>query len=45
MDVFHTFFGIAALSLLKPEKYGLTPIDPTFAVPKNVLSRIQTGAK
>lgn len=32
VDVFHTFFGLAALSLLNPEKYDLQPIDPTYAI-------------
>ena len=36
-DVFHTFFGIAALSLLNPQKYDLKPIDPTYAVCKDYL--------
>ncbi len=32
VDVFHTFFGLAALSLLNPEKYELQEIDPTYAI-------------
>lgn len=40
VDVFHTFFGIAALSLLNPAKYGLTPIDPTYAIPKKILANM-----
>ena len=41
VDVFHTFFGIAALSLLDADssKYRLNSIDPTFALPKKVLER------
>jgi len=41
VDVFHTFFGIAALSLLNPSKYLLSPIDPTYAIPKTALARIK----
>lgn len=40
VDVFHTFFGLAALSLLQPGKYGLTPIDPTYAIPKSTLANL-----
>ena len=40
VDVFHTFFGLAALSLLKPEKYKLSEIDPTYAIPKRVLDKL-----
>lgn len=36
-DVFHTFFGLAALSLLNPNKYNLDPIDPTYAIPASRL--------
>jgi len=32
VDVFHTFFGLAALSLLNPQKYGLEQINPTYAI-------------
>lgn len=31
-DVFHTFFGLTALSLM--EKFDLEPIDHTYAIPK-----------
>lgn len=41
VDVFHTFFGIAALSLLNSNKYSLSPIDPTYAIPKTALSRLK----
>ena len=34
-DVFHTFFGLAGLSLLGYE--GLAPIDPTYALPTDIL--------
>lgn len=38
--MFHTFFGIAALSLLDENNvYNLEPIDPTFALPKIVLKK------
>ena len=36
-DVFHTFFGLAALSLLNSEKYDLEPICPTYAIAKKLL--------
>jgi geranylgeranyl transferase type-2 subunit beta len=41
VDVFHSFFGIAALSLLNPEKYNLKPIDPTYAIPKVCLDNLK----
>ena len=41
-DIFHTFFGIAALSLLEPE-LGLDRIDPTFAVPESVAANWRQG--
>jgi geranylgeranyl transferase type-2 subunit beta len=37
-DVFHTFFGLAGLSLLG--KHDLAPIDPVFALPREVVQRI-----
>ena len=39
VDVFHTFFGLAGLSLLdeNTNEYELEPIDPTFALPKSTL--------
>lgn len=33
-DIFHTFFGLTALSLIDHEKYSLDEIDPLFAIPK-----------
>lgn len=33
-DIFHTFFGLTALSLIDHGKYHLEPIDPIFAIPK-----------
>lgn len=45
-DIFHTFFGIAGLSLLKyfnrfPDKYNaFKPIDSTFALPVEVVERL-----
>lgn len=37
-DVFHTFFGLSGLSLLK---YGdLNMIDPTYAIPKETVDKI-----
>ena len=38
VDVFHTFFGIAALSLMK--RYSLNHIDPRFAIPTEVLQKV-----
>lgn len=40
IDIFHTFFGLAALSLLDKNKYGLCPIDPVFALPRHIVSKI-----
>lgn len=37
-DVFHSFFGIAAISLMGGE--GLEVVDPVFALPRDVLARI-----
>ena len=33
-DIFHTFFGLTALSLIDHQKYDLEPIDAVFALPK-----------
>lgn len=41
VDVFHTFFGLAALSLLDEEKYQLKPIDPTFAIPREIVEKME----
>ena len=38
VDVFHTFFGIAALSLMG--KYSLNHIDPRFAIPTETLVKV-----
>jgi len=38
-DVYHTFFGIAGLALMGYP--GLTPIDPTWALPVEVVAQIQ----
>jgi geranylgeranyl transferase type-2 subunit beta len=35
-DVFHTFFGIAGLSLMGSE--GLVRIDPIYAIPESVVA-------
>jgi prenyltransferase beta subunit len=38
--VFHTFFGLAALSLLDEENvYQLNVIDPTFALPVTIVKK------
>lgn len=42
--MFHTFFGLAALSLLS-DKYHLNPIDPVFALPKKILNKIPSAEK
>ena len=34
-DVFHTFFGLTALSLMN--QYNLEAIDHTYAIPKQVI--------
>lgn len=34
VDVFHTFFGLAALSLMDHAKYELLEVDPIYAIPK-----------
>lgn len=39
VDVYHTFFGIAGLSLMG--RPGLQPIDPTFALPVAVVERLR----
>lgn len=37
VDAFHTFFGTAALALMGC--FGLTPVDPVFALPVDVISK------
>ncbi|KAL4190985.1 hypothetical protein AMTRI_Chr07g27340 [Amborella trichopoda] len=41
VDVFHTYFGVAGLSLL--EYPGLKAIDPAYALPVGVINRIFFG--
>ena len=41
-DVFHTFFGIAGLSLMGFP--GLEPIDPIFALPSKVVQQLKPTA-
>lgn len=43
VDVFHTFFGVAGLSLLGFP--GLAAIDPAYALPVNVVDRVFYGHK
>ncbi len=43
MDAFHTFFGMAALSLMGYE--GLKSIDPVFALPVEVMQRLRAQQK
>ncbi|KAL3322329.1 hypothetical protein AABB24_039781 [Solanum stoloniferum] len=38
VDVFHTYFGVAGLSLL--EYSGLKPIDPAYALPVSVVNKV-----
>lgn len=38
VDVFHTFFGIAGLSLMG--QCNLAAIDPVFALPDTIVKRI-----
>lgn len=38
VDVFHTFFGIAGLSLLG--LCDLEPIDPTYALPVDIVQTL-----
>ena len=39
VDVFHTFFGLAGLSLMGFP--GLSPIDPVYALPTEVVQRVK----
>ncbi|XP_010519817.1 PREDICTED: geranylgeranyl transferase type-2 subunit beta 1 isoform X1 [Tarenaya hassleriana] len=41
VDVFHTYFGVAGLSLL--EYPGIKTIDPAYALPVDVINRIFFG--
>jgi geranylgeranyl transferase type-2 subunit beta len=41
-DVYHTFFGIAGLSLLGYTA-GLKQIDPTYALPLDVVQRLRAS--
>jgi geranylgeranyl transferase type-2 subunit beta len=38
VDVWHTVFGVAGLSVLKYP--GLEPVDPTYCMPKSVIRRV-----
>ncbi|KAG5572423.1 hypothetical protein H5410_062189 [Solanum commersonii] len=38
VDIFHTYFGVAGLSLL--EYSGLKPIDPAYALPVSVVNKV-----
>lgn len=40
VDIYHTFFGLAGLSLLGYKE--LRPIDPTFALPVKVVEIIKS---
>ncbi|KAL6135301.1 hypothetical protein ACLB2K_067529 [Fragaria x ananassa] len=42
-DAYHTYFGVAGLSLL--EYPGVKPIDPAYALPVDVVNRIILGIK
>jgi geranylgeranyl transferase type-2 subunit beta len=39
VDVYHTFFGVAGLSLMGYP--GLEPVDPTYALPEDTVKRIK----
>ena len=39
-DVFHTFFGIAGLGLLKMD--GVHPVDPAYALPVRTMQRLRS---
>lgn len=39
-DIFHTLFGLAALSLLKADK-RLKPINPTLCMPQHIIDRLE----
>ena len=39
-DVFHTFFGVAGLSLLGKLPHTLRQIDPVYALPVDVVQRL-----
>ena len=39
-DVFHTFFGIAGLALLKSD--NVLPIDPAYALPVRTMERLRS---
>lgn len=41
VDVYHTFFGLAGLSLLGYP--GLNSIDPAWALPRETVARILAG--
>jgi geranylgeranyl transferase type-2 subunit beta len=43
VDVYHTFFGLAGLSLMGYP--GLATIDPTYALPVDVLDRINPNLR
>lgn len=43
VDAFHTFFGIAALSLMGYK--GLEAIDPVYALPVKVMQQIRQHQK
>ncbi|KAF3505471.1 hypothetical protein F2Q69_00000495 [Brassica cretica] len=38
VDIYHTYFGVAGLSLL--EYRGVKAIDPAYALPVDVINRI-----
>lgn len=41
VDIYHTFFGLAGLSLMGFE--GLKRIDPTLALPVEIVDRIRSN--
>ena len=45
VDVFHTYFGIAGLSLVAYDNQKFKPIDPMYALPLDVVERLQLKSK
>ena len=41
VDVFHTFFGIASLSLIDKEKYNLKRINEIYALPEYIVKQMK----
>ena len=37
--MFHTFLGLASLSLIDHEKHGLLKVNPVFAIPEVTIAK------